>query len=87
MAEVDFNELEGRALAFWNAGRFRGDPWLDAGFLAIRIGECHEALGELHAAKYWFGRAVEENPAIPEYIAARQRLEHVDFNTLPSIRP
>jgi hypothetical protein len=94
MTKLDFNELERRALAFVNAGRFRataaiyyamgdGDPSLDAGYLAMRIGECHEAQGELHAARYWYGRAVQENPAIPEHTAARWRLESVSFDTLP----
>jgi len=50
-----------------------GDRSLDGGYLAMRIGECHEAQGELHAARYWYGRAVEENPGFPEYVAARRR--------------
>jgi tetratricopeptide (TPR) repeat protein len=91
----DFNELEQRARAFVQAGRHRaamaiyyamgdGDPSLDAGYLANRIGECHEALGELHAARHWYGRAVEENPAIARYQDARNRLANVSFDARPS---
>ena len=94
MTKIDFNQLERRALALVQAGRFReaaaiyyamgdGDPSLDGGYLAMRIGECHEAQGELHAARYWYGRAVEENSAIPEYVAAKQRLDRVGFDSLP----
>lgn len=56
-----------------------GDPSLDAGYTAMRIGECYEGLSELHAARYWYGRAVEENPSVPEYRAARARLEDLDL--------
>lgn len=91
----DFNELERRAVRFKEAGRFRdamavyffmgdGDPSLDAGYLAARIGECHEALGDLHAARWWYGRALEENPQIAEYQEKRQKLELVGFDKLPS---
>ncbi len=59
-----------------------GDPSLDAGYLAMRIGECCELLGDPHAAKWWYGRAVEENPEIPVYTQARQRLEHVTIESL-----
>jgi tetratricopeptide (TPR) repeat protein len=91
----DFNALERRARAFAESGRIRdamaiyyamgdGDQSLDAGYLANRLGECHEAIGELHAARYWYGQAAEENPSIPKYRAARSRLEGVTFDTLPS---
>jgi len=59
-----------------------GDQSLDAGYLGKRIGECYEAIGDLHAAKYWYGRAVEENPTISDYCAARKRLEHVTIDAL-----
>ena len=59
-----------------------GDPSLDAGYLAMRIGECCERLGDLHTARWWYGRAVEENPSIERYIEARQRLEHVGIDAL-----
>ena len=91
---IDFNELERRASRFFEAGRFQdaiavylsmadGDPSLDAGHLAYWVGRCREALGELHAAKWWYGIAVQENPAIPAYQDARQRLKSIDFDTLP----
>jgi hypothetical protein len=55
-----------------------GDPSLDAGYLGKKIAECYEALGEPYAAKYWYGRAVEEGPgAWPDAMAARDRLENV----------
>ncbi|KRA55788.1 hypothetical protein [Devosia sp. Root635] len=41
-----------------------GDPSLDAGYLGMRIAECYEAMGRIREAKYWHGRAVEENPGI-----------------------
>jgi tetratricopeptide (TPR) repeat protein len=95
MSAIDFNDLERRATAFREARRFRdalaiyfwmadGDPSLDAGCLAKQIGACHEASGELHAARYWYGRAVEGNPEIPEYQEARKRLEPIGFDALPN---
>jgi tetratricopeptide (TPR) repeat protein len=59
-----------------------GDQSLDAGYLGERIGECYEALGDLHAAKYWYGRAVEENPEISTYVEARKRLETITIDVL-----
>lgn len=52
-----------------------GDATLEADYYAERIGRCYEMLGDLAAAKYWYGRAVEENPAIAPYVMTRQRLE------------
>jgi hypothetical protein len=71
----NFNVLEQRAKELIAAGRPKdamaiylfmgdGDPSLDAGYLAMRMGECCENLKDLHAAKWWYGRAVEENPGI-----------------------
>ena len=83
----DFNLLEKRASALKECGRYRdamtiyffmsdGDPSLDGGYLGERLGECYEALGELSAARYWYGRAVEENPDVRLAAAeARKRLE------------
>jgi hypothetical protein len=92
---IDFNELERRAGSLRAAKRFReamaiyffmadGDPSLDAGHLAHAIGACHEGLGDLHAARWWYGRALEENPEIPAYQQARSRLDNVGFDRLPS---
>jgi hypothetical protein len=41
-----------------------GNLSLDGGYLGWRIGQCYEALGDLNAAHYWHGRAVQENPAL-----------------------
>ncbi|EIM29103.1 hypothetical protein [Microvirga lotononidis] len=59
-----------------------GDSTLEAGFYGERIGYCYEKLGDLHAAKYWYGRASEENPVIEVYRKARERLEHVGIDDL-----
>jgi tetratricopeptide (TPR) repeat protein len=85
-AQPDFNALERRARIHFESREFSealaiyyymadGDPSLDAGYLGMRIGACYEALGYLRAAKYWYDRAVDENPTIPEYVEARRRLE------------
>ena len=55
-----------------------GDPSLDAGYLGERIAECYEAKGQLYAAKYWYGRAVEENPEVRlKSIESVKKLEKV----------
>lgn len=60
-----------------------GDPSLDAGYLGERLGTCYEKLGDLHAAKYWYGRAVEENPEVRQASAdARRRLAHIAIDEL-----
>lgn len=60
-----------------------GDPSLDGGYLGKKLGECYELLDDLHAAKYWYGRAVEENPEVRlDCIEARKRLEEVNINAL-----
>ncbi|MGI8840502.1 MAG: hypothetical protein ACR2F8_06960 [Caulobacteraceae bacterium] len=48
-----------------------GDPSLDGGYLGKRLGECHAALGDKWAAKFWYGRAMEENPVVNADCAAR----------------
>src|SRR5580704_11477966 len=89
----DFNVLEKAAQELIDSGRPQdaikiymfmgdGDQSLDAGYLGKRIGECYEAIGELHAAKYWYGRAVEENPALQPYVDARKRLEAITIDEL-----
>jgi hypothetical protein len=91
----DFNVLEERANTLIDLGRLTdsiriylfmadGDNSLDGGYLGERIGQCYERLGDLHAAKYWFGRAVEENPRIPAYTAARQRVNFATIDDLVS---
>jgi tetratricopeptide (TPR) repeat protein len=89
----DFNVLEKAAQELIDSGRPQdaikiylfmgdGDQSLDAGYLGERLGECYEAIGDLHAAKYWYGRAVEENPTITPYVDARKRLESVTIDAL-----
>jgi len=83
---VDFNAFERVAAKAINQQRFNdairvylfmsdGDPSLDGGYLAERIGHCYEALNEIPAARFWYGRAVEENPEVRlDSAAARERL-------------
>ena len=55
-----------------------GDPSLDGGYLGKKIAECYEALGNLHAAKFWYGRAIEENPeAREDCLERRKALENI----------
>jgi tetratricopeptide (TPR) repeat protein len=75
---MDPNELQAFADQSMRAGRYKtaleiyhfladGDPSLDGGSLAHAIGQCHEQLGEPFAARFWYGRAAEENPAVELY--------------------
>ncbi|MBP1842363.1 tetratricopeptide (TPR) repeat protein [Rhizobium petrolearium] len=95
----DFNLLEKTASDFIADGRTAdaikiylfmadGDPSLDAGYLGMKLGECYERIGDLHAAKYWHGRAVEENPEVRLSSAeAVKRLAGVTIDhLLPLIR-
>jgi len=95
--KYDFNVLEQRARELVEAGHANdaariylfmaeGDPSLDGGYLGKKLGECYELLGDLHAAKYWYGRAVEENPAREDCVAARRRLASVTIDDLVSPR-
>ncbi|WP_158747889.1 hypothetical protein [Acidisphaera sp. L21] len=86
MLAVDFNALEVVAVKANREQRYKdalriylfmsdGDPTLDGGYLAERIAKCYEALNDVPAARYWYGRAFQENPeARPESIAAVRRL-------------
>ncbi|HEX4294220.1 MAG TPA: hypothetical protein VHZ29_08805 [Rhizomicrobium sp.] len=92
--KYDFNVLEMSAIKLKEEGRYRdalkiyyfmsdGDPSLDGGYLGMRIGECYEALRELHEAKYWYGRALEENPVIMAACAeAIKRLGDLSIDSL-----
>jgi tetratricopeptide (TPR) repeat protein len=85
----DFNRLERQAKDLMASGKAAdaikiylfmadGDQSLDAGYLGERLGECYEKIGDLHAAKYWYGRAAEENPDVRlASVDARQRLHDV----------
>ena len=59
-----------------------GDKSLDGGYLGERIGYCYEMMGDLHAAKYWYGRAVEENPEIDVYHRLRERFGFVNIDEI-----
>lgn len=92
--KYDFNILERSAAALISAGRPQdaikiylfmadGDPSLDAGYLGEKLGQCYEMLGDPHAARYWYGRAIEENPGVRLHAEeARKRLEHLGLDDL-----
>ena len=92
--QYDFNVLETTAASLKAAGRHRdalrlylfmadGDSSLDGGYLGGRIAECYERLGELDAARYWYARAVEENPHVRlDEAAARRRLGDIPIADL-----
>ncbi|WP_244557327.1 hypothetical protein [Agrobacterium deltaense] len=89
-----FDELENAAGRLIAEGRVHdavkiylfmadGDQSLDGGYLGKKLGECYELLGQLHEAKYWYGRAIEENPVVrADCQEARDRLEDVGIDTL-----
>jgi tetratricopeptide (TPR) repeat protein len=91
---LNFNDLERRAKDLIAKGKISdainiylfmadGDQSLDAGYLGERLGECYERVGDFHAAKYWYGRAVEENPEVRlTSVEARKRLRHVSIDPL-----
>jgi hypothetical protein len=64
----------------------RWPPSLDGEYFGKKLGECRERLGDLHAAKYRDGRAIEENPARQDYAAARTRLQDITIDDLVSPR-
>ena len=91
--KYDFNLLEKKAKYYLSISQPHnalaiylfmtdGDPSLDAGYLGMRIGDCYERLNDQFSAKYWYGRAVEENPQIPKYVEARARLSSVSIDAL-----
>lgn len=92
--EYDFNVLEKKAKELIETGQPEvaariylfmadGDPSLDGGYLGEKLGECYEAMGDLYAAKYWYGRAIEENPQVRKASAeALMRLQDVKIDDL-----
>ena len=92
----DFNVLEKRANELIAESRAQdaikiflfmsdGDRSLDGGYLGQRLAQCYEVVGDLHAAKYWYGRAVEENPEVRlESVEALKRLANVTIDGLVS---
>ncbi len=87
--KYDLNSLERSAAEMVSVGRPQdaikiylfmadGDPSLDAGYLGEKLGQCYEMLGDLHAARYWYGRAIEENPGVRLHAEeSRKRLDHL----------
>ncbi|WP_428530520.1 hypothetical protein [Rhodopila sp.] len=96
MRAVDFNALERVAAKAIHEQRFKdalrvylfmsdGDPSRDAGYLAEHIGPCYETLNDIPAARFWYRRAVEENPEVRlESVAAVKRLGHERYDDLVS---
>lgn len=92
--KYDFNRLEEKANSLSSSGRPHdaikiylfmadGDQSLDGGYLGKKIAQCYEEMNDLHAAKYWYGRAVEENPEVRgDCVEARKRLEYVTIDDL-----
>jgi tetratricopeptide (TPR) repeat protein len=90
----DFNQLEMAAAVLIKKKRFYdalkiyyfmadGDSSLDGGYLAKRIAHCYEALEDLHAAKYWYGRAIQENPVVnADCVKARENLGSLPIEKL-----
>lgn len=90
---MDANTLQAFADRCMQQGRYgtalavylhmaEGDPSLDGGSLAHAIGECYEKLSDDHAARYWYGRAKEENPAIDLYRRDSERMSKVRVEDL-----
>jgi tetratricopeptide (TPR) repeat protein len=90
---MEFNAVHDRAVQMVRANRLQdalklfyhlaeGDRSLDGGSLGHSIGECYEGLGDLHAARYWYARAFEENPVIELYRQDYQRLKEVTITDL-----
>lgn len=92
--KYDFNKLEENAINLFDSGfpheaikiylfMADGDQSLDGGYLAKKIAQCYEEMKDLHAAKYWYGRAIEENPEVrADCVEARNRLERVTIDSL-----
>ena len=91
MPTYDFNVLSAAAADFYRQNRFRDSLKIflfiavidtESGFYSERVGSCYENIGDLHSAKYWYGKAVKENPTIEPYVRARERLKHVNIDFL-----
>lgn len=63
-----------------------GDPSLDGGYIGKRLGELYEATNDLHAAVFWYGRAVEENPIVRvDCEKSLERLKYVNIQDIVSM--
>jgi tetratricopeptide (TPR) repeat protein len=92
--KYDFNKLEEKATNLLGSGlpheaikiylfMADGDQSLDGGYLAKKIAQCYEEMKDFHAANYWYGRAIEENPGVRiDCVEARKRLEYVTIDSL-----
>ena len=108
MMRFDFNILQRRASELVALGRYSdalriyifmvdGDNSLDGGHFGVKIAECYEAMGELQVAKYWYGRAEEENPGVlAAALEGKRRLASVniddlirpeEYETIPDLQP
>jgi tetratricopeptide (TPR) repeat protein len=63
------------------------DPSLDGGWLGVQIAECYEMLGRMIEARYWAGRAVEENPTLPDRGAIGDRLGNIQLDQITGPPP
>ncbi len=91
---LDFNLLEQAAAKAIDEMRFKdalriyffmsdGDASLDGGYLGEVIGQCYEALDDVPAARFWYGRAIEENPEVClKSREARTRLGRESYDDL-----
>lgn len=94
MPRYDLNILETAAARYTTSGEFEkairiylfmadGDSSLDGGYLGEKLGQCYEAIGNLVAAKYWYGRAIEENPDVRQHAVERRKaLDNVDVTDI-----
>ena len=92
--KYNFNLLEAAAQKFVESREFEkairiylfmadGDVSLDGGYLGEKLGQCYEYLGDLSAAKYWYGRAIEENPQVRSLaVERRKNLDHVNISDI-----
>jgi tetratricopeptide (TPR) repeat protein len=93
---TDLNVLQKYASKYLEVGEFdeaialfleiaHSDKTLDAGYLAERIGFCYEQKRQFHVAKYWYDRAVEENPEIEAYKTAARRFTALTVDELVDV--
>ena len=100
MSLIDFNELEylaKQALETGNVERAAqiyafmadGDTSLDGGYLGEQLGKCFELMKMSYVARFWFRRAIEENPEVSTYACtALARLDALPItNLVEDLRP
>ena len=97
--DTDFNVLEIEALTAIDCGDVQraiaiytwmadGDPSLDGGYLGERLGVCYERLDQPFVSRFWYRRAVEENPEVRSGAnEALQRLGSLDVAELLKVKP